>query len=552
MTRREASERRKQWRAALHAARICVLVLLVVMGWADASSAAGPWCPTIQRSVSSGQTIDMLALCADNSGHALTMSIVTGPAQGTAVLLDATHIRYTASLTASGSDTFSYRVRDINGIASPLATVTLTFGQNRAPVCSAVSASVTAGSAIGILVPHDASDQRTCSDPDGDPLSAIVGTPPAKGVVSTDPYSRQFRYTANAGSSGTDQFTFAVSDGRGGTSLPVSASITIVANQPPTCSNTSHTVLPGNSRVIIACSDPDGEGVAFVVATPPVQGSISVVNGRLTYTANGNAAGVDTFSYQGHDGKDASAVVTASITITASNRIPSCASQTIELAAGASVVSSSQCSDLDRDLFTLLLMTPPTRGTVTLLSAASGFAGFRYEASPTASGTDTFTIVADDGVGGVSAPASVNVNFVQNPSVCAANHLFGARDFYRPITAWYGTAADTSGQLRNAIAITDQRIEGSLEALIGRDARLDPRAQQLNAFTSPVLNASRQIVAVGSDFCNRSDYSGHVCGQPTGFSRVHMFVTSFTTPANECPWAHGSLRSVAPSTASAS
>lgn len=497
MTRREPAGRDVQhhgnglawWTAgaAVHPAAF-VLTATLMLGGAVNASAAEPWCPVVQRSVSAGQTIDMTTLCVDNSGHPVTLSVVTAPAKGTAVVLDASHIRYTAGVNASGTDSFTYRATDPNGLVSAAATATLVVGANHSPTCNAATGTVTAGSSIGATFSAAGPVSSLCSDPDGDPLATLVVTPPAKGVVATDPYARQFKYTANANTSGSDQFTFAVTDGRGATSLPATATITIVANQAPSCSNSSHIVLPGNSRTLFTCFDSDADPFTFVIATPPAQGTVSVVSGRLRYTANANASGVDTFSYRADDGKSQSAIATATVTIASANRVPVCTPATRELVPGASVLLSNPCSDLDADPMTLQVITPPSKGTVTLVSEANGFVGLRYLADAAATGVDTFTVVADDGVGGVSAPVTLTMSIVQNPSFCSIAHPLATRSYYRPITLWYGTAVKNGTTVRDATAITDATLDGTSAILIGRDATLDPRAQQLAQVTSPVLS----------------------------------------------------------------
>src|SRR5439155_819065 len=54
------------------------------------------------------------------------------------------------------------------------------------------------------------------SDPDGDALTFSVSTGPSEGQVTMDA-DGAFTYTPDAGATGSDTFTYAASDGRGGT-----------------------------------------------------------------------------------------------------------------------------------------------------------------------------------------------------------------------------------------------------------------------------------------------------------------------------------------------
>ncbi|MGH9279387.1 MAG: Ig-like domain-containing protein [Acidimicrobiales bacterium] len=56
----------------------------------------------------------------------------------------------------------------------------------------------------------------SCTDPDDDPLSYSVATAPTGGAVSANGANGGFTYTPKAGFSGTDTFTVAANDGKGG------------------------------------------------------------------------------------------------------------------------------------------------------------------------------------------------------------------------------------------------------------------------------------------------------------------------------------------------
>ena len=63
-------------------------------------------------------------------------------------------------------------------------------------------------------------------------------------------------------------------------------------------------------------SDPDGDSLEVVIVTQPTKGSVSVTDGVVTYTADADSDGEDTFVYRAKDGAGAlSAPITVTITI---------------------------------------------------------------------------------------------------------------------------------------------------------------------------------------------------------------------------------------------
>ncbi len=68
------------------------------------------------------------------------------------------------------------------------------------------------------------------TDADGDPLTAVLGTGPANGILTLNP-DGSFDYTPNAGFSGTDSFTYNANDGTDDSNL---ATVTITVADAPT------------------------------------------------------------------------------------------------------------------------------------------------------------------------------------------------------------------------------------------------------------------------------------------------------------------------------
>lgn len=155
------------------------------------------------------------------------------------------------------------------------------------------------------------------SDPDGDSLQIISISSPANGTASIA--GDQVTYTPNAGYTGPDSFIYTVDDGFGG-QQSANVSITVApANEAPLAANDSASVNAGQTvsiDVLANDSDPEGDGISLVSVTQPANGSAQLAGNQVSYTANADFSGTDTFSYTITDtaGNQATAQVTVSVT----------------------------------------------------------------------------------------------------------------------------------------------------------------------------------------------------------------------------------------------
>ena len=157
----------------------------------------------------------------DLSGNAV---VVDQPTHGTLTLNPDGSFVYTPAANFHGSDSFTYALDPEGGTgslaAAPLtATVSLTVNPvNDPPVAQNDALSATAG--VGSSVTVKVND----SDADGDPLTIVGVTQGAKGTVVIE--GNTVRYTANQGTSGTDTFTYTISDGQETSTATVTVTIT--------------------------------------------------------------------------------------------------------------------------------------------------------------------------------------------------------------------------------------------------------------------------------------------------------------------------------------
>jgi len=155
-------------------------------------------------------TLNLVANDSDVDGDSLSITANTAPANGS-VTISGGSATYTPAPGFSGTDSFGYSLADgKGGTATGTVTITVAPKPNTAPVATADSASTTSPNPVTVnLLAND-------TDADGDTLSVTANTAPANGSVTISGSSAT--YTPAAGFSGSDAFSYTVSDGKGGTS----------------------------------------------------------------------------------------------------------------------------------------------------------------------------------------------------------------------------------------------------------------------------------------------------------------------------------------------
>ena len=231
-------------------------VTLTVRPVNDAPTAGGASFQTGHATPVSGSVADR---AADVDGDALTFKLDSAPAGGTVVVNADGTFTYTPAAGFAGTDRFRYRVDDgKGGSATAEVTVEVAPAANRPPV--AVADRVR-GLKNQVLVGNVL---RNDSDPDGDALTVRLASGPGRGKVVLTPDGR-FTYTPQAGFAGTDSFTYAVSDGRGGTAT---GTVTVVVVNP---SDLVLSRLKREQKLVL------GKRTTGFLFEPPVRKSLTVV-----------------------------------------------------------------------------------------------------------------------------------------------------------------------------------------------------------------------------------------------------------------------------------
>ncbi|MBW3541493.1 MAG: tandem-95 repeat protein, partial [Planctomycetes bacterium] len=366
----------------------------------------------------------VLANDGDADGDPLSAALVSGPANGVLVLNADGSFDYTPDADFSGLDSFTYKAND--GTAdSNVATVTITVNPLQdAPTAAddayAVNEDATLNIAAAGVLTND-------GDADGDPLSAILVSGPANGMLVLNA-DGSFDYTPNADFNGVDSFTYKANDGTADSNV---ATVTITVNSlqdAPTAVDDAYAVNEDATLNIAAAGvlandgDADGDPLSAVLVSGPSSGMLVLnANGSFMYTASADFSGVDSFSYKANDGTADSNVATVTITVNPVQDAPTAADDayavnedaTLNIAAAGVLTNDG---DVDGDPLSAVLVGGPANGLLMLNSDGS----FTYTPNADFNGLDSFTYKANDGTADSNvATVTITVNAVQDAPTAA-------------------------------------------------------------------------------------------------------------------------------------
>jgi hypothetical protein len=264
-------------------------------------------------------TIDVLANDTDPDGNALTVVATTQGTKGqVAIAGGGTAVSYRPNANATGSDTFTYTIGDGEGRFAVGTVSVLITAVNDAPVAADDVATVAEDSGANMI------DVRlNDTDIDGGTLRVIATTDGAKGTVEIPGDGPWVLYTPNTDANGSDSFTYAVSDGNGGTDTATVAVTITPVNDPPDAVDdgipTPIRIARGSGPVSIGVlgndttGPDDAEILQITSVTQGSQGTVAIEAGglTLTYDPAGQTTGLDVFTYtisDGHGGFDTATV----------------------------------------------------------------------------------------------------------------------------------------------------------------------------------------------------------------------------------------------------
>lgn len=194
----------------------------------------------------------------------------------------------------------------------PAANLLRTSTEPVPPTANPDSATTTSGTSKTITV---LSNDTAGSGPG--PLAVTAVSTPTHGTAVISG-GTQVIYTATAGYTGADSFTYTLSDGLG--TATGSVAMTVVASIPPSANPDSATTAAGTSVSIPVLANDTDDGapapLSISAVTQPSGGSTAITGSNITYTPRSGFYGADSFTYTITDGADTN-TATVSVTVQA-------------------------------------------------------------------------------------------------------------------------------------------------------------------------------------------------------------------------------------------
>ena len=169
-------------------------------------------------------------------------------------------------------------------------------------------------------------------------------------------------------------------------------------------------------------SDPEGTALTAALVDDASHGELVLnADGTFQYIPEANFHGTDSFTYRASDGQLESNLATVTITIASINDAPTAAANDYSVAEDGKLnVSVAQGvlandSDVENNALVASLVSPPSRGTLTLNADGS----FVYTPDPDFFGDDTFTYRASDAKPSQPATIVIHVTAVNDAPIAA-------------------------------------------------------------------------------------------------------------------------------------
>jgi subtilisin family serine protease len=296
-------------------------------------------------------TKSILYLGDDLEGDPLTFRIIRAPQHGE--LFSFPNLgSYTPIKGYSGADSFSYKASD-GQLESAEATVNITIlNTNNPPVVTALNLMTRVNQAVTINL--------SATDPDDDPVTFRLATPPAHGILAGN--GSNYIYTPNLDYLGKDQFTYAVSDGTAETIGIVSLETTDKNTAPGANVNFVKTTPNTPVTIVLTGADAESNPLTFDLTSTPKHGLLSGDAPYLLYSPETNYMGPDRLRFTVSDGEFTSDPAAVTISVAPKNTLPTSTNQTVFIPVSGPGYINLAVHDDDGDPLQVVILKGPKSG----------------------------------------------------------------------------------------------------------------------------------------------------------------------------------------------
>jgi len=272
---------------------------------------------TVGTNENESVVIQVLANDTDIENDTLTVQSVANPGNGSATVAANGTVIYTPDAGFFGRDSFVYTISDGSATASATVVVNVLF-VNVGPGVNDDQLSLDEGTGdVFDLLAND-------TDNDGDVLTILSVSTPSNGTATLLD-NGNVRYTPNDGFSGTDAFTYIVSDG----TVESTGQVTVVVNSvndDPVANDDSVSTTENTPLTIDVLSndtDPDGDSLTVSSVTNTTSGSAVInANNTVTFTPQDSFSGQAGFTYTVDDGNGGTDTAVVTVLVSDSNQSP--------------------------------------------------------------------------------------------------------------------------------------------------------------------------------------------------------------------------------------
>ncbi len=423
----------------------------------------------------------VLANDTDAQGHSLTALLVQAPSHGTLAMGANGSFIYTPDKGFSGADSFIYKASD-GTEDSPPATATIT-SVNRVPSAASDSCATEKNGLLSVAAPGVLVND---TDPDSDPLAAILSAAPSHGDLAFNA-DGSFTYIPARDFKGTDTFTYKAADG---TDNSTAVRVTVAVKAQPAAAADSYSTQTNTPFLVASPGVLENDSAANngdLTALPlrmPSHGSLALnADGSFLYIPDAGFTGADRFTYTAKEG--AAEAPPAAVTIAVNSHMLLARADRYSTARNKSLsVAAPGVLDNDTDAnshsLTAITENAPSHGTVALRADGS----FIYTPDKDYTGTDSFTYKADDGAED-SAPATVTLQVTTHAG--PPEKIYGERSAEAETLSSYTEkvlARTPSG--RAALKLYD-RMAPAVDTLLGQSELLRQEAGRIIEKLLPAL-----------------------------------------------------------------